>query len=156
MSETTEQVELLESPGHTETVRELREDIRFWHGTDERALLELNKSLITLSTGGIGVSILFIVNKYAPHNWWDTFVLSVSWIAFTLAIFCILLSYNAARRTAGFRVQLAEFLSKEYETGELIDIIEKSGNRTGYWTRVGQWLFVAGVILTMVFILIEI
>jgi hypothetical protein len=136
-------------------VHEQNEDIKFWRGTDERALLELNKTLITLSTGAIGVSVAVLSKKYSPAGWWDNGLLLSSWLSLIVAILFVLFSYNNHRKASNYRIEYSTSVIAGDLPADLRSLSQLHAKRTDSWTRRSQWLFVVGVILTIAYFTIE-
>jgi Ca2+/Na+ antiporter len=156
MSAETGQADRAGASEQPQDILSLREELRFWHGTDERHLSEQNRSVIALSSGGIGVSVVFVANRSVACHFLDITVLCLSWVALVAAMLFVFLSFKSARKTAAERARLAEREAKGFDTAEYQKVVEETAARTGRWTLFAQGSFVLGVILTIVFVVIEI
>jgi hypothetical protein len=156
MSAETGQADRARASEQPQDIRSLREELRFWYGTDERHLSEQNRSVIALSSGGIGVSVVFIANRAVTGRFVDITVLCLSWVALVAAMLFVFLSFKAARKMAADRARLAEQEFRGVDTAEFQKLVKDSGAQTERWTLFGQGSFVLGVLLTILFVVIEI
>ena len=111
----------------------------------------LDKAILSLSSAGIGLSLIFIRNvvKLAEAN--HVWVLYTSWLMFVLAITSTLLSYLFGQRA--LRRQ-REFNEKYYLEGD-----EDAGQQTSFASRitvllsyVSVFTYIAAVACTAIFI----
>ena len=111
----------------------------------------LDKAILSLSSAGLGLSLIFIRNvvKLAEAN--HVWVLYTSWLMFVLAITSTLLSYLFGQRA--LRRQ-REFNEKYYLEGD-----EDAGQRTSFASRITVLLsyisvftYIAAVACTAIFI----
>jgi hypothetical protein len=134
----------------------MTEDSRFWHAHNRQALLEQNKILVTLASGGIGATILFVINESKPACFVDLVLPALSWSGYILSILFVLLSLHQSRNAAEHQLHFVEYEALGYDTAEFENLIADSTTRSHIRTLIAQWCFFIGVILTVVFIIVEI
>lgn len=106
-----------------------------------------DKHLLTLASGALGLSILF-VEKIAPLPQW-TLLLAASWIAFAVCILACLLAILLAQASM---IRLAEINRNLYELGpEGTDTTNSFADRVGYLNWIALTSFILGVLLFVLF-----
>ena len=111
----------------------------------------LDKAILSLSSAGLGLSLVFIRNVVelaaATHVW----LLHISWLMFVLAITSTLLSYLFGQRALDKQRELIE---KYYLEGD-----EDAGQQTSLASRITRFLsyvsvftYIAAVVCTAFFI----
>lgn len=111
----------------------------------------LDKAILSLSSAGLGLSLVFIKNVVklteATHVW----ILHISWLMFVLAITSTLLSYLFGQRALN---RQREFNEKYFLEGD-----EEAGLQTSFASRVTRFLsyvsvftYIAAVACTAFFI----
>ena len=113
---------------------------------DAKAQDDIDKLIVSLSGGGLGVSLVFLKDviglAYVQWPW----ALLGSWITWGASTACVLLSYYTSHATIGHDIKLIDS-GKAYGSDW--------GGAYGRWTRLlnaaGGILFVAGVICILMF-----
>ena len=104
---------------------------------------QYDKTLLTLSTGALGLSFAFIIDIVNISSATNINYLTGSWICLTLSILCILISFLSAKHA----------LDKAIEAEDSGEVYESSIDRL---TSILNWMsaafFVNGLIFLTVFI----
>jgi hypothetical protein len=112
-----------------------------------------DKSMLTLSSGALGVSLVFI-KDIVPlgHAVWVCLLL-ISWVAFALCIVVTVVSFLLSIAALKHHRDLLDemYRTKNYE----LEKNQTSGWNTAVWmsTRLALALFLLGLVLTMVFVI---
>ena len=81
----------------------------------QQSYQQFDKAILTLSSSGLGVSIIFLRDILPLEQITDYCFLIASWILFTISIICTLISFLASQYAYGEQLKLidAYFLKKD-------------------------------------------
>ena len=111
----------------------------------------LDKAILSLSSAGLGLSLVFIRNVVelaaATHVW----LLHLSWLMFVLAITSTLLSYLFGQRALDRQRELIEkyYLEGDEDAGQQTSLASRM---TRFLSYVSVFSYIAAVVCTAIFI----
>ena len=111
----------------------------------------LDKAILSLSSAGLGLSLVFIRNVVelaaATHVW----LLHLSWLMFVLAITSTLLSYLFGQRALDRQRELIEkyYLEGDEDAGQQTSLASRM---TRFLSYVSVFTYIAAVVCTAIFI----
>ncbi len=114
-----------------------------------------DKSILSLSSAALGISLAFIKDIVKIKDAQFVWSLKLSWILFTIAIISTVVSFATSQRSITIQLVYAEKYYLE-EKNEYL-------NKKNWWTSITKFLntfsaiiFVLAIILTVVFVIINI
>lgn len=116
---------------------------------------QFDKAILTMSSSGLGVSIIFLKDFFMFGQAINYFFLILSWVLFALSITCTLLSFLTSQYA--YKKQL-EFIADYFLNKNLSVLTQK--NKLGQFTEtfnvLAALLFILGAISTIWFVSINI
>ena len=111
----------------------------------------LDKAILSLSSAGLGLSLVFIKNVVELSKANYVWILHVSWMMFVLAITSTLLSYLFGQRALNRQREFSEryFLEGNEEAGQQISFASRM---TRFLSYVSVFTYIAAVACTAFFI----
>jgi len=129
---------------------------RYWYDWVREQSLALDKSISTLSSGAIGVTVIFITDFVSVAKEEVFISLGVSWLLFVSSIFFVHESQAAsqeAAKTIIVEIDL-QFQNKEHDK-EIQKRIAISRKIT-WLNRLARWCFISAIIATFIFVILGI
>ena len=111
----------------------------------------LDKAILSLSSAGLGLSLVFIKNVVKLTEANDIWILHVSWLMFVLAITSTLLSYLFGQRALNRQREFSEryFLDGDEDAGQQKSLASRMTRLLSY---VSVFTYIAAVACTAFFI----
>ncbi len=121
----------------------------------QQSYQQFDKAILTLSSGGLGVSIIFLRDILPLEQITNYCFLIVSWVLFALSITCTLISFLASQSAYGEQLKLidAYFLKKDSDARTKKNIFSQI---TGGLNIFAAIFFILAVIGTIMFVSINI
>jgi hypothetical protein len=110
-----------------------------------------DKTILTLSSGALGISFAFITDIVGPESITNVGLLISSWICWGISVVAVLMSYFTSNITHRRAIDL--FINGERDHQKLYGI---PGIITWYLNGLGGVLFIVGLILIVLFVKINI
>jgi hypothetical protein len=111
-------------------------------------VVNFDKALLTLTTGGLGLSVLFLTEFFDDRSIAEVIFLYFSWTAWTLSLVFNMISYLTSWKDSERAVEIIDNRMEE-----------KSANEVNTWRIVTIWLnwssfagFVLGAVLFLIFV----
>ncbi len=130
--------------------RELFDQHRLQAWGDMQAMSDqIDKSILTFSTAGLGLSVTFLREQAVGLGLWIQLVLCLSWLAFAFAILATIFSFDASVK--------AQRLSIDHYYKYYIEYKEEFQNPKNKYDERNSWLmklaivnFVGAIVLTII------
>lgn len=135
-----------------------RSDRRFWQEASGQAVATLSRSLVTLSTAGIGLTIALITQDFVPTSTFQFAPLLGAWIGFMGAILLVHSAYSYTQRASRAYIDEAdaEYNGLEEVRNAAEEERVECDNRQSNLLKYAQWCFYAAILLTLAFVTIQI
>ncbi len=115
---------------------------------EQKTTEQLDKTIVQLAMAALGVTVIFRGNLAPDPAWWTIPILFLSWTALVGSIISVVVSHRASQEAIRYQRDL---LDTEMETQKVPNQTNPSAEKTERWNRRALSLFVAGVILLLVF-----
>lgn len=115
---------------------------------------QFDKAILTLSSGGLGLSIIFITD-FQNYNGIDyTSFLIISWVFFCLSILTTLLSFVFSQKASKLNIEFADkyYLKNKEEYFSKTNPYSKA---TKYLNYLSGTFFLIAVVITLIFVSIN-
>jgi len=131
---------------------------RFWRESNHQAISALSRSLVTLSSAGIGLTIALITQDFVPKSIAEIVSLLGAWIGYLGVILLVHRAYEHSQRTA--RASIDEEDAQYQNLFDRLDQAsterEESDKKHSRTLKYAQWCFYAAVLFTLFFVGIQI
>lgn len=130
------------------------DEIRFWR---ERVLQESNsidKSITTLSSGGIAFTVVIIKDYFKSTELpiFPSLFLWSAWVAFAFALGATLNSYWKRKQTIHFMIKYLKDSHDGYDATLSESKYQQKENIANMWQKFASFSFIAGLVCTILFV----
>ncbi len=132
------------------------EERRFWIDSEREQSLALDKSLLTLSAGAIGLTII-LVTQYLPIHRTEVFLsLVASWIGYVGTILAVQYSQYWAQEASKAVVNELDVAFRRDDPIDARELRNALSARVTFRNRLARGFFLFAIIMTILFVILGI